>query len=64
MPDGVSLIPTASGDEAIFLVGPDQAARMQEASLTAALTGLLGRKVWIVTNASGWREAPVPLPSR
>lgn len=34
---------------------------MHEAALTAALMDHLRRKVWITTDASAWREAPLPL---
>jgi hypothetical protein len=59
--DGVSVIPTADSEEAIFFVDSTNAANMRQAPLTAALTDLLRRKVWIITDLSAWREVPVPL---
>jgi hypothetical protein len=64
VPGQVSLIPVQGGDEAIFVVGSTYAATMKEAALTTALMNVLKRKVWITTDASAWREKPVPLLPR
>lgn len=61
VPEGVLVIPTTGGDEAIFLVDSSRAAAMHEAALTAALMDRLCRKVWITTDASAWREMPIAL---
>jgi hypothetical protein len=57
----VSLVATTGGDEVVFVVAPADAAMMDETGLTAALTDLLKRKVWITTNGSLWGDALVPL---
>jgi hypothetical protein len=61
VPEGVSIIPASGGDEAIFLISSDSAARVGETAITTALMERLRRKVWITTDASAWREAPIPL---
>jgi hypothetical protein len=48
-------------DEAIFVVSPTTAATMNERALTEALTELLDRKVWVVTEDPPWRGDSVPL---
>jgi hypothetical protein len=43
-----------AGDEAVFVVTPEGAASMREGELTAALQTVLRRKVWVVTDETGF----------
>jgi hypothetical protein len=61
VPGRVWVVPLTGGGEAIFVVSSSDAATMPEAALTTALSQRLGRKVWITTDASAWRQAPMPL---
>jgi hypothetical protein len=48
-------------DERVYVITSEQAAMMDEAGLTRALTQLLGRKVWIATEGAAWSGRTEPL---
>lgn len=50
-----------SGDERVFVLTAEQAAQVDEASLTKALTELLRCKVWVVTDGPAWTGRTKPL---
>lgn len=52
---------TPGGDEAIFVVTPQDAATKDEPALVAALMEALRRKVSVLTQGSPWGDALVPL---
>jgi hypothetical protein len=51
----------ATDDERVFVLTTEQAAKVDEASLTKALTELLRCKVWVVTEGPAWTGQTKPL---
>jgi hypothetical protein len=45
-----------SDDERIFVVPPDELAKLSGQSLTIELQNALGRKVWIVAASPSWAD--------
>ena len=48
------MVQPVTGDEVIFIAGPEVAETLPEATLARELTAVLGRKVWVTTDGPQW----------
>lgn len=53
--EDIRVLVPQNDDEAVFVISTTAAAGMQERELTMALSALLRRKVWVVTDGPQWR---------